>query len=600
MCDEAGDARRCEEEGPISGPGMDLFKKLVPYLKPHLRRLVSGLAGMGAFTVLSLLPPLLIRRLVNDVVTPGVWHLLLPIVVLIVVVPSCSHLIQFATTWIIRRTGYKLIKDIRMSLYEKIFRLSMDFHQDNSSGLLVNRLMDDVNALTQLVTGDTFTLFVNAIVFVFSVTIVIVLSPIIALILVAIIALYVISYRHYASRIRRSTTTFRRYYDQISERLEETVAGVRHVRIFNRELWENDRFLGRTGESLRHAMKSRLSSVSLSTVCTMIAGFGSAIVASTGAYLVLRGDLRYGDVFAINSYLWMALNPAIRFTSIAGQLTETFVSVRRIFEVLDTEPMIQSEKDAPELPRGRGRVEYRNVYFSYSSDVPLYRGLSLEVEPGMSVALVGHTGCGKTTFTSLLMRYWDIQSGEILIDGHDIRKVSLESLRRSFGVVLQDPIVFDGTLAENIAYGFPRATRAQIEEAARVAEIHEMARSLPDGFDTVIGTTGIKLSVGEKQRLSIARAIIKDPVILIMDEATSSLDSESEALIQKALSRILTDRTSFIVAHRLSTITSVDMIVVMDAGRIVEKGTHGELMAIPEGSYRKLYEELRGAVSEEV
>ena len=578
---------------------MNLFKKLIPFIKPHLKSLIIGLVGMGAFTLISLLPPLLIRMLVNDVITPGAWQLLFPIIGAIVTVPIVFSILRFGNTWIVRRAGYKLIRDIRLAIYDKIFTLSLKFHQDNSSGLLVNRLMDDVNALMQLVTGDTFNLVIDVIVFVFSVTIVISLSPLLALVLVVIIVLYVIAYRAYAKRIRKSTTTFRRYYDQISERLEETVSGVRHVRIYNREPWENFRFLGRTNASLTHAMSSRFYSVSLSTVCTMIAGFGSAAIAATGAYFVLKGRLAYGDVFAINAYIWMALTPAIRFTNISAHLTETFVSVRRIWEILDSEVDIESKPGAVELPRGAGGIEFENVHFSYAPDVPLYRGLSLSVEPGLSVALVGHTGCGKTTMTSLLMRHWDIQGGSITIDGYDLRDVTLESLRRTFGVVLQDPVVFDGTLAENIAFGHRSATREQIKDAAKVAEIHALAESMPDGYDTYIGTTGIKLSVGEKQRLSIARAIIKDPVILIMDEATSSLDSESEALIQKALSRILRERTSFIVAHRLSTITSADMIVVMDAGAIVELGTHEELMKIDGGKYRQLYEELQGSVASE-
>lgn len=577
---------------------MDLLKKILPFLKAHARQLFIGMIGMGIFTLLSLLPPLFVRYLVNDIIKPKAWELLLPLVGLIIAVPVITNVLQFGNTWIIRKSAYRMIKDIRMAVYEKVFNLAMNYHQENSSGLLVNRLMDDVNALMRLITGDTVTLIIDVIVFVFSMVIVFSLSPVISIILIAILILYVFSYRFFAARIRRSTNSFRFFYDRISERLEETVAGVRHVRIYNRELWENDQFLDRTNESLRHAMSSRLSSVSLSTVCNMIAGFGSAAIACIGSYFVLRGRLQYGDVFAINSYIWMALNPAIRLTNIAAQMTETFVSVRRIFEILDTEPMIQSAPNAPKLTRGKGEVEYKDVTFSYTPDVPLYRNLSIKIDPGMSIALVGHTGCGKTTFTQLLMRHWDIQGGQILVDGVDIRRVDLTSLRRYFGVVLQDPVVFDGTLAENIAYGMPHAERQKIEEAAKVAEIYDLAVRLPDGFDTEIGTTGIKLSVGEKQRLSIARAIIKDPVILIMDEATSSLDSESEALIQKALARILQGRTSFIVAHRLSTITSVDLILVMDAGAIVERGTHEELMRIEGGTYRQLYEELRGSAAE--
>jgi ATP-binding cassette subfamily B protein len=264
-------------------------------------------------------------------------------------------------------------------------------------------------------------------------------------------------------------------------------------------------------------------------------------------------------------------------------------------------PEISSAPDAPEFVPREGRVEFKDVTFSYAPDVPLYRGLSLSVEPGMTVALVGQTGCGKTTFTSLLMRYWDIQDGAILIDGQNIKEVQLESLRRQFGVVLQAPVIFDGTVRENIAYGLPSSTSDdRIIEAAKAAEIYSSIMRLPEGLDTMVGTEGVKLSVGEKQRLSIARAIIKDPLILIMDEATSSLDSESEALIQKALDTVLKGRTSFVVAHRLSTITNADMIVVMDKGAIIEKGRHDELMEIDGGHYRKLYEELRGTRGAEV
>ncbi len=578
---------------------MEVVRKLFPYLRKHLKYLAVGLLGMGVFTLLSLLPPLLLRYLVDEVVQPRSWELLVPVVVLIILVPSIGALVQFANTWIISLSGYRIIADIRKDMYGRIFDLSMRFHQDHASGLIVNRLMDDVNMLMRLITGDTVNIVIDLIVFIFSVSIVFSLSPLLAGVLFVTLALYVLAYRTFSGKIRSATTSYRFMHDRISERLQETVAGVRHVRIFNREPLENDRFLTQTRESLGHALTSNLNSVALGTACNLIAGFGSAVLAALGAYYVLTGSLRYGDVLAINSYIWLALNPAIRLTNLAGQLTETFVSVRRVIEIIETDPEITSPPDAPAMQRGDGKVEFADVQFSYVPETKLYDGLSLTVEPGSTVALVGRTGCGKTTLTTLLMRYWDIGGGSIMIDGVDIRTVTLRSLRSLFGVVLQNPVVFDETLAANIAYGMPSAPREQIVEAAKAAEIHEMAMRLPDGYDTLIGTNGVKLSVGEKQRVSIARAILKDPVILIMDEATSALDSESEALIQKALSKVLVGRTSFVVAHRLSTITSADMIVVMDEGKIVETGTHEQLMAMPNGRYAHLYEELRGSVSGE-
>jgi ABC-type multidrug transport system fused ATPase/permease subunit len=311
--------------------------------------------------------------------------------------------------------------------------------------------------------------------------------------------------------------------------------------------------------------------------------------------MVLLGQLTFGDLIAFNSYLWMLINPVVRLTTIAGQLTETAVSLQRISEVLDEQPDIQSAPGAAPLEIEAGRVEFRDVYFSYSPDEPLFTGLSFEALAGTTVALVGPTGCGKTTLTALLMRYRDLQGGQILIDGKDIMALDLVSLRSAFGVVLQAPLIFEGTLAENIAYGVLRADRDQITAAARMAEVEEFALRLPDGFDTRIGTRGVKLSVGERQRVSIARAILKDPAILIMDEATSSLDSHSEALIQKAMTHVLENRTSFIVAHRLSTITSADQIIVMDSGRIVQRGTHNDLIAVEDGMYGRLYRELSGS-----
>lgn len=574
---------------------MDSLKKLLPYLKPHMRRLILGVIGMGIFTLLSLLPPLLMRYLINEVVQPKVWDLLLPVVALIILVPIFSHTINFANTWIIMRAGYGLISDMRVSMYDKIMNLSLRFHGERSSGILVNRLMDDVNMFQYLITGQTISIMVNIIVFAFSVTIAFTLSPLLAAILCVILVLYVFVYRFFSKRIESASISYRNIYDRISERLQETVAGVRHVRIFNRELWENSLFLGRTSESLKHALTANLNSVGLSTLCNLIAGFGSAAIAGTGAYFVLRGRLQYGDVLAINTYIWMALGPAISLTTLAGQLAEAMVSVKRVVEILDEDVDILSPPDPINIENPRGMVDFHDVYFSYTPNVPLYGGLTLHVEPGTTVALVGHTGCGKTSLTTLLMRYWDVNSGQICVDGVDIRKVDKKELRNLFGVVLQDPVIFDGTLAENIAYGVPSAPREKIEEAAKSAEIWDLAMKLPHKFGTVIGTHGVKLSLGEKQRVSIARAILKDPVILVMDEATSSLDSESEALIQKALGRVLQGRTSFVIAHRLSTIVSANLIVAMDKGRIIEKGTHQELMAVENGHYRALYEELQGA-----
>ena len=574
---------------------MTYLRSLLGYLKPFRRRFIFSLLGMGVVTILSVLPPLLLRYLIDNVVQPELWDRLVATVVVIILVPVSSEAVRFFNLQLIMFTSRRFIGDLRRDMYRRVMLLSLRFHGDNAAGTTVQKIMDDANMLLRLLTGNTIRLVVDVIVFIFSITVMFSISPLLTYIFLGLLVLYFISYKIFSKRIRASTQEYRNVFDLVAGRLQETIAGVRLVRIYNREEWENSLFLERTHEGLGKQLETRMSSVSLSTVCTAIAGFGSTIIGGLGAYYVLTGQMTYGDFLAINSYVWLSINPVTRLTDIAGQMSETFVSVERIIQLLNEPLDIQDKPGAKPMPKMIGNVEFKNVVFSYEPNTPLYRGLSLKIPAGYTVALVGPTGCGKTSLTSLLMRYWDIQNGAVLIDGIDVRSVELRSLRLQFGVVLQDPIVFDGTLGENLSYGKHDATIEEIEAAARAAEIYEMAMSLPHGFSTVIGSEGYKLSVGEKQRVSIARAILKNPAILVMDEATSSLDTHSEILIQKALARVLKGRTSFVVAHRLSTITSADMIVVMEKGAIVETGRHEDLMKIENGLYRQHYEELLGS-----
>lgn len=573
---------------------MSKLKELFTYLRPFRTKLILALIGTAVFTLLSVLPPLVMRYFVDHVLSPRDWSRVPLVVSALVGVPLLSVLIRFGNMHLLMLASRRFLATVRIEMYRTVLNLSMRFHSTSSSGMLVGRLMDDVNRLMRLLTGETVQMLIDGIVFLFAITVTFTLSWKLATILCGVLVLYVGAYGFFSRWIRRATESFRATYDQIAGRLQETVLGVRLVRIYNREEWEHSLFLDRTARGLDKALSSSVGSTTLSTVSTGIAGYGSTMIAGLGAYFVLKQEMTFGDLHAFNSYVWMAIMPAIRLTTMAGQLSETFVSVERILEVIRRTPDIRSKPGAPPMPRREGAVDIRDIHFSYDPNTPLYQGLSLSVKPASTVALVGPTGCGKTTLTQLLMRFWDVQQGRILIDGIDIRDVSLRSLRSLFGVVLQDPVLFEGTLAENIAYGRPDASREEIEQAARAAEIYEMAQGFTDGFDSWIGSSGIKLSVGEKQRVSIARAILKDPLILIMDEATSSLDSNSEALIQRALQRVLHDRTAFVVAHRLSTIHEADVIVVMDKGRILSMGTHDELMSIEGGLYRSLYEEMLG------
>ena len=571
---------------------MKRIQILLGFLKPYRKRVLLAFLGTALFNVLALSPPLILRRLVDRVVLAENWSLLVPVVAVYIAVPILFRFIHFGNVLNIVFLGQRLVSDVRLRMYRLLMRLSMRYHGDNAAGALLARLMGDVNMVQHLMTAQTIQLFGDVIVLAFSVVVAFTIDVRLAWILLVVIVLYVVVYMFFVRRIRRATQSMRTINDRVFSRLNETLEGVRQVRIYNREGQERELFLDRTSTGLERQFNSGMSSVGLGAACGLIAGYGSTVIYALAAYFVLKRELTLGDLLALNAYVWMALQPALRLTSFAGQISQVGVSIERIFDVLDESPEVVSTPGARDLARVQGRVEFRDVVFGYTPESTLYHDLNLVVEPGMTVALVGHTGCGKTTMTSLLMRLWDIRDGQILVDGHDVRNVSLSSLRSQFGVVLQDPVIFEGTLAENIAYGEPNAPTEAIAAAAEAAEVTEFVARLPDGLDTVLGSYGVKLSVGEKQRVSIARALLKDPAILVMDEATSALDSRSEALIQKALTRVLTGRTSFVVAHRLSTIVGADLIVVMDNGRIVEQGTQPELMDREQGVYRGLYEEM--------
>ncbi len=573
---------------------MNALRTIYRHLRPYRFRLLLALGGTALFTVCSLLTPLLIRHLVDKVILPGRWEALPLIALLIFLVPATSSAIRYLNVHLIMLTAHRFVAGIRLRMYRNILRLGPRYHGEHPSGALVGRMMDDVNMLQRLLTGETVQLLVDVIVFGVAISVLFMLAWKLGLILLVTLILYAVGYRIFATRIRLASQAYRGLYDEITGRLQETLQGVRQVRIYNRGHSENQLFLNRTSNSLDKLLESNMSATWLGIWCNGIAGFGSTVIAASGALLILRGEMTYGDLYAIDNYVWMAVHPVIRLTTVVARLAETFVSLGRIVEVLDTQPDIQVRPGARPLPAGPGAVSFDRIDFAYTPDQPLFTQVSLDVPAGMTVALAGHTGCGKSTLTALLMRYWDVQGGAIRIDGHDVRELDLRSLRARFGVVPQHQTLFEGTLAENIAYGMPRATRAQIEDAARLAEAHGFAVELPNGYDTIIGSGGVQLSVGEKQRISIARAILRDPMILVMDEVTSALDSESEALIQKALRRILQGRTSFVIAHRLSTIENADRIVVMDQGRILEVGTHHELLARGDSRYRGYVMQLRG------
>ncbi len=579
---------------------MGALMRVWQFIRPFRGRLSIAICLTGFMTLLGMLPPVLMKLVIDDVVGLEQWGDTSAICLIFLAVNVLAAAGTYWNYLIIYLVGQRLVFDIRLALFRHIQELSLRFYDQMGTGKIMARIMGDVSRIQNMVTWNTISIVNDLISFVFGLVMIFYFSWQLSLITLALLPLYLVNYLWFVKRIRRKNVTIWKKMDKVANALQERLKGTRLVRSFTNEGREAEAFADGTREVLTTALETTTLSASFSGTSGLLSGLGQTVIYCLGCYYVIVGQMTYGEVAAFSAFVFRVLSPAVRFTEVSNLLEQTSISVERIFEVLDTEPEIVERPQAQTLPQVQGHVRFRNVHFSYVKGEPVLGGVDLEVPAGRTVALVGHTGCGKTTLTSLLMRFYDVTEGAIEVDGVDIRDATLQSLRRNIGAVLQESILFHTSIYENLKYGDRHATPIQVMAAARAAEVHDFIMAQVDGYDTVVGEGGGVLSVGEKQRLAIARAILTQPGILILDEATSSLDSRSEALIQKALTRVMAGRTSFIIAHRLATIVNADMIVVMDKGQIKEVGSHEELVKLPNGDYRQLYEEQFAAQLETV
>lgn len=545
--------------------------------------LTACTAGLG-------LPgPLIIRYLVDHLVAREPFPIPLFFAVY-VGVSVASSLVGAALSLTVTYLGQRFKYDMRRKLYSHMQTLSLGFFEKNQTGKLMSNITNDVATLDQLISGGFVTLVSDLVTLSAVLVIVFRMNWYLATWSLCVFPLYIINYLLHIGKIKKRANEIREERDVMLGDLQEKLAGALVVKSYAKERYEVRQFVGQTRNLLELNVNQGMMGTRLWTLAEFIgSGLGIAIIMLIGGRQVMDGNLTPGSLIAFVSFITGYLyGPVLRLIQLNEQIARTNAALTRIFGTLDTEPNIKDSPGSVDLPGIKGAVRYNRVWFEYEPGQPVIKGVSLDVQPGQMVAFVGQSGSGKTTMINLLSRHYDVTDGSITVDGQDLRSVKLASLRRQVGVVIQETVLFNTTIRENIRYGRLEATDEEVEEAARAANIAHVIEALPKGYDTRIGEEGIKLSGGEKQRIAIARAILSDPRILVLDEATSSLDSETETLIQEALERLMEGRTSFVIAHRLSTIVKADLIVVMEKGEIKEAGSHQQLLE-QGGIYAGLY-----------
>jgi ABC-type multidrug transport system fused ATPase/permease subunit len=556
--------------------------------RPYKTRTGFSIVSLLLATATALAPPLLAKYAVDDGIRHGNLTVLWWIVAAFLVAGLLNWAMSYAQTYLTGWVGERILADLRNRLFGHLQRLSLGFFERNRAGVLISRLTNDVEAIDQLVTDGVTSLVQNTLTLLGTAILLFVLDWRLALATLIVIPFMSIATGIFRLRSARAYAAVRERLGLVTATLAEDIAGMRIVQAFTRE---------RTNMENVRAVTERYRESNMETVVLnglyfpfvdLLSSIALAVVLGYGGHLYFQGDVTLGTLFAFMLYVQNFFDPVQQLSQLYNTFLSATAALDKIVGVLDEEPEVRDAPDAKPLPRVEGRVRFENVRFGYGEGPEVLHGLDLDVPAGTTVALVGHTGAGKSTIAKLLARFYDPREGRITIDGHDLRDVTQASLRRQLGIVPQEGFLFAGTVSENIAFGRPDADAPEIASAAETIGAHEFVSNLEDGYDTHLQERGTRLSLGQRQLVALARALLADPRILILDEATSSVDIGTERKIESALRRLLAGRTAFVIAHRLSTIRDADLIVVLEHGRVVEQGTHDELLR-RQGLYTSLY-----------
>ena len=577
-----------DEEQERKIPDRILIARLAKYMLKHKGRVIIAVATVLIASLSGLAPPFLLKVAIDNHIVRGDLAGLTYISLILIAVYLTNWFSEYVRTYEISWLGQNMVNDIRTGLFSRLQDLSFSFYDRSEAGRIISRVTNDTDTLSMIFVQGIVTLFSDILTLLGIIVVMLWLNVSLTLVTLIVIPLLLLSTWLFQTRLRRAYRETRKKIAQVTSKLQESISGIREIQSFTREKDTMEVFRQANVENLQANVQAGRIFALLMPVIQIIGAIGTCAVLWYGGILTAAGGITLGTLVAFLAYVTQFFQPIVNLTTFYNTIQSAMAAAERIFETMDTTPEIVDAPNAIELSVVESKISFQNVTFSYNLKDPVLRSIDVTVESGQTLAIVGPTGAGKSTIVRLLSRFYEPQSGTITVNGYDIRDVTIKSLRRQMGIVLQEPFLFSGTIKENIRYGKLDATDEEVANISKLVGAHEFIASLPDRYETEVGERGRRLSMGQRQLVSFARALLHDPPILILDEATSSLDPYTELKIKKGLEVLLKNRTSLVIAHRLSTVRKADNIIVVNDGRIAEQGNHRELMR-KKGLYSRLY-----------